>query len=38
MMMNFKNLFEGFVQEYNKSFHTTSATIKDNIKELREMK
>jgi cell division septum initiation protein DivIVA len=38
MMLNFKNLFEGFVQEYNKSFQTTSTTIKDNIKELREMK
>ena len=38
MMMNFKNLFEGFVQEYNKSFNETSNIIKDNIKELREMK
>jgi len=38
MMLNFKNLFEGFVQEYNKNFNTTSETIKENIKELREMK
>ncbi len=38
MMMNFKNLFEGFVQEYNKSFNGTSQIINDNIKELREMK
>jgi len=38
MMHSFKNLFEGFVQDYNKSFHTTSETIKENIKELREMK
>ncbi len=38
MMMNFKNLFEGFVQEYNKNFNETSMTIEDNIKELREMK
>lgn len=37
MMMKFKNLFEGFVQEYNKSFNETSHVIKDNIKELREM-
>jgi len=38
MMHNFKNLFEGFVQEYNKNFNATSNTIKENIKELREMK
>ncbi|MGB4588374.1 MAG: ATPase [Clostridiaceae bacterium] len=38
MMISFKNLFEGFVQDYNKSFNGTSLTIKENIKELREMK
>lgn len=38
MMLSYKNLFEGFVQEYNKTFTSTSLTIKENIKELREMK
>lgn len=38
MMISFKNLFEGFVKDYNKSFNATSLTIKENIKELREMK
>lgn len=38
MLLNFKTLFESFVQDYNQSCSSTMGTIKENIKELREMK
>lgn len=38
MMLNLKKLFEGFVSDYNKDFVGTAEVIRNNIKELRDMK
>jgi len=38
MMVNLKKLFEGFISDYNRDITGTAAVVRENIKELREMK
>lgn len=38
MLDQFKNMFEGFVNDFDKTFIENKTTIKSNIKELRDMK
>lgn len=38
MMVSLKKLFEGFISDYNRDITGTAAVVRENIKELREMK